>query len=171
MQTVDVKYELCYSFRNVQATSHAKNSPPGIGTHGGECFMVRERHTEWPHLEHYSNVPLFNTKAVVQQTGITAPTLRAWERRYMILSPERAQNDYRLYSERDIALIGWLKERVDAGMSISQAIALFRHLEVEHNQLHRKELPPERTSPFQKVVLNPAVGRHETIAEGDGQEK
>src|ERR1700686_3239337 len=104
---------------------------------------MREKHRELPDLEHYSDVPLFNTKAVVQKTGIAAPTLRAWERRYTILSPERAQNDYRLYSERDIALIGWLKDRVDAGMSISQAIALFRHLEEEHHQLHHKNLPQE----------------------------
>lgn len=132
---------------------------------------MREKHTEWPDLEHYADVPLFNTKAVVQKTGIAAPTLRAWERRYTILSPERAHNDYRLYSERDIAIIRWLKDRVDAGMSISQAIALFRHLEEEQNQLHRKDLPPERTSPFQVIVSNPTVGKHETIAKGDEQEK
>jgi len=80
---------------------------------------------------------------VAQQTGIAAPTLRAWERRYMILSPQRAQNDYRLYSERDIAIIRWLKEHTDEGMSISQAIALFRHLEEEENLLHQSTSPPE----------------------------
>src|ERR1700730_11592163 len=133
--------------------------------------MVREKQTEWPDLEHYADVPLFNTKAVVQKTGIAAPTLRAWERRYAILSPERAQNDYRLYSERDIAIIRWLKEHVDAGMSISQAIALLRHLEEEHNQLHRKDLPPESTSPFQVMESNPAVDTRETIAKSDEQEK
>ncbi|HLX39351.1 MAG TPA: MerR family transcriptional regulator [Ktedonobacteraceae bacterium] len=90
-----------------------------------------EKHPEWLDLDQYSNVPLFNTKSVVQQTGIAAPTLRAWERRYMLLSPERASNDYRLYSERDIAIIRWLKAHVDTGMSISQSIALFRHLEEE----------------------------------------
>jgi DNA-binding transcriptional MerR regulator len=100
---------------------------------------VREKQPEWPDLEHYADVPLMNMKAVVQQTGIAGPTLRAWERRYTILSPERSQNAYRLYSERDIALIGWLKDRVDAGMSISQAIALFRHLEEEQNQLNPKD--------------------------------
>ncbi len=83
---------------------------------------------EWPDLELFSDTPVFNTKAVVQQTGIAAPTLRAWERRYDLLSPERANNDYRLYSERDIALIRWLKARIDSGISISQAIALFHHL-------------------------------------------
>lgn len=98
-----------------------------------DVFMT-EKYTEWLAPEQFSDVPLFNTKAVVQQTGITAPTLRAWERRYMILSPERARNDYRLYSERDIAIIHWLKAHVDTGMSISQAIALFRHLEQQEEK-------------------------------------
>jgi DNA-binding transcriptional MerR regulator len=134
--------------------------------------MVREKPTERPDLEHYADVPLFNTKAVVQKTGIAGPTLRAWERRYTILSPERAQNDYRLYSERDIAVIGWLKDRVDAGMSISQAIALFRHLEEEHHQLHQKDGPlEERTSPFQVMASSSAVSEYETIAKSDEQEK
>jgi len=84
-------------------------------------MSVRDGQSEWLDLERYSDNPIFNTKAVVQQTGVPAPTLRAWERRYDILSPERANNDYRLYSERDIATIHWLKERVDEGMSISQA--------------------------------------------------
>lgn len=79
-------------------------------------------------LEQYSTVPLFNTKAVVRQTGVPAPTLRAWERRYGILSPHRGENDYRLYSERDIAIVRWLREEVESGLTISQAIALLRSL-------------------------------------------
>ena len=133
--------------------------------------MVREKPAERPDLEQFAGVPLFNTKAVVQQTGIAAPTLRAWERRYTILSPQRAQNDYRLYSERDIALIRWLKDRVDAGMSISQAVSLFRHLEEEQNQLHRKDLSPASMSLIQVMDSTPAVGKHETSAEDDRQEK
>src|ERR1700724_2367873 len=89
----------------------------------------------------------------------------------MILSPGRAHNDYRLYSERDIAIIRWLKERVDAGMSISQAIALLRHLEEEHHQLHRKDVPPESASPFQVMVSHPVEGTHETMAKSDEQGK
>jgi len=100
---------------------------------------VREERIAFPELKRFSDFPLYNTKAVVQQTGIPAPTLRAWERRYTFLSPGRADNSYRLYSERDIAIIRWLKERVDAGMSISQAIALFRHLDEERNVSHVAE--------------------------------
>ncbi|HEU0000454.1 MAG TPA: MerR family transcriptional regulator, partial [Ktedonobacteraceae bacterium] len=130
-----------------------------------------KKYTERPALENYTDVPLFNTKAVVQKIGIAAPTLRAWERRYTILSPERSQNDYRLYSERDIALLAWLKECVDAGMSISQAIALYRHLEEEHHQLHRDDLLPERASPARKRLPTDVVSTHATFADGNGQKK
>jgi DNA-binding transcriptional MerR regulator len=74
-------------------------------------------------------MPLYNTKSVVHHTGVPAPTLRAWERRYGILSPRRSDNDYRLYSERDMMTVTWLRERVENGMTISQAIALLRSLE------------------------------------------
>jgi len=63
--------------------------------------------------------PQFTIKQVGEQTGIRAVTLRAWERRYEVLTPRRAGNRYRLYSERDIALLRWIKDRVDHGTSIS----------------------------------------------------
>ncbi len=110
-----------------------------------------EKRPEWLDLEQFSDVALFNTKAVVQQTGIAAPTLRAWERRYMILSPERAGNDYRLYSERDIAIIRWLKAHVDTGLSISQSVALFHHLE-------QQEKREKNTSPASQSVAQRETG-------------
>jgi len=115
---------------------------------------VREGYGEWPDLVSYSDIPMFNTKAVVQQTGVPAPTLRAWERRYTLLSPERAaNNDYRLYSERDIIVIRWLKEHVDAGMSISQAIALFRHTNEEYTQMQEEQKASTAYSPAFYVAL------------------
>src|SRR6266849_4246235 len=136
----------------------------------GKHSIMTENYAEWPELERYSDVPMFNMKAMVQQSGIVAPTLRAWERRYAILSPERTQNDYRLYSERDIAIIRWLKERVDAGMAISQAIALFRHLEQEHHKLHRTDSSPGSISPSQMMLSTTSRVEHEPI-EGDEQVK
>ncbi len=130
---------------------------------------MSEKQPERPELERYSDIPLFNTKAVVQQTGMAATTLRAWERRYTIISPNRAQNAYRLYSERDIAIIRWLKSRLDEGMSISQAIALFRHLEEKHNQIQSKGLPSESTSPSQVPLSNLLRGEHQQPIQSDKQ--
>lgn len=111
----------------------------------------REPRIQPPVLDAYSDMPLFNTKAVVRTTGVPAPTLRAWERRYGILSPRRGENDYRLYSERDIAMVTWLRERVESGMTISQAIALLRSLEPARKRKARLRsspaLPPEVTAP------------------------
>ncbi len=127
-------------------------------------MTAQEERIVFPELQHYSDFPLYNTKAVVQQTGIPAPTLRAWERRYGLLSPERANNAYRRYSERDIVIIRWLKERVDAGMSISQAIALFHHLEEERRQsgLSQEQVSPaESAAPFQ-VALPTSLEKEQT---------
>jgi methanogenic corrinoid protein MtbC1 len=57
-------------------------------------------------------------------------------------------------------------------MSISQAIALLRHLAEEQRQrqqLQQKDSLLERTAPFQVSVATPAVGEQEPI-EGDEQE-
>lgn len=116
-------------------------------------MTVREGQIEFPTLAQYSDLPMFNTKAVVQQTSVPAPTLRAWERRYKLLSPERANNDYRLYSERDIVMIRWLKERVDNGMSISQAIALFRHKAEEQQSSQGSSATP----PSENVIQPPEI--------------
>jgi methanogenic corrinoid protein MtbC1 len=99
-------------------------------------------------------MPLYNTKAVVHQTGVPAPTLRAWERRYAILAPRRGDNDYRLYSERDIILVAWLRERVDSGMTISQAIALLRSLAPARRRGRRGRQAAE---PVSELVITSAL--------------
>ena len=68
--------------------------------------------------------PVYNIKAVVEATGLSAATLRAWERRYGALSPTRNGKGYRLYSAHEISMLRWLKARLDEGLSISQAIVL-----------------------------------------------
>ena len=65
---------------------------------------------------------MYNTRAVAQTTEIPADTFRAWERRYGFPRPYRARDDRRLYSERDIGAILWLRDRTAEGMTISQAI-------------------------------------------------
>jgi MerR family transcriptional regulator, light-induced transcriptional regulator len=70
----------------------------------------------------YPDEPKYSIKVVSTQTGIRAVTIRAWERRHEILTPFRSDNRYRLYSERDVAILRWVKNRVDGGISISHAV-------------------------------------------------
>ncbi len=74
-----------------------------------------------------SDEPIYNAKAVTRQTGVTPATLRAWERRYGVLLPDRTAGGHRLYSARDIAAIKWLRQHIDEGMTISRAVVLLQH--------------------------------------------
>jgi len=69
---------------------------------------------------------LYNTSAVAQATGVPADTFRAWERRYTLPRPFRTATNQRLYSERDIGVITWLRDRTTEGMTITQAIQRLR---------------------------------------------
>ncbi|MCC7448546.1 MAG: MerR family transcriptional regulator [Anaerolineae bacterium] len=75
-------------------------------------------------LSEYSDEPIYNMKAVEQQTGISAATLRAWERRYTLVEPKRTTSGYRLYSDRDVALLRWVRHQMDEGLTVSRVVAM-----------------------------------------------
>jgi DNA-binding transcriptional MerR regulator len=75
------------------------------------------------------NEPLYNIGVVSRMTGISMATLRAWERRYGFPKLDRTQGGHRLYSERDILRLRWVKERIDQGMQTAQSINALRHQE------------------------------------------
>jgi MerR family transcriptional regulator, light-induced transcriptional regulator len=81
-----------------------------------------------PTLLTVSDTPQHTIKTVCAQTGILPVTLRAWERRYKLLKPRRTSGNYRLYSDRDVALLRWVRGRMEAGMSISRVAAEFQAL-------------------------------------------
>jgi len=72
-----------------------------------------------------SITPAYNLKVVLKETGLAADTLRAWERRYGLPTPQRTQGGHRLYSERDIQTIKWLIARQAEGLSISRAVDMW----------------------------------------------
>jgi methanogenic corrinoid protein MtbC1 len=73
-----------------------------------------------------SKEPRYNLSYVVQETGIKADTLRAWERRYQLPQPHRTEGGHRLFSDFDIQTIKWLTARQREGLSISRAVDLWR---------------------------------------------
>ena len=75
-----------------------------------------------------STTPTYNLKVVIKETGITADTLRAWERRYGLPKPERSPGGHRLYSQRDIEIVKWLMAKQHEGLSISRAVDLWNEL-------------------------------------------
>ncbi len=63
----------------------------------------------------------YRIQTVAEMTSVPAATLRAWERRYGIPSPERTESSYRLYSDRDVELIRKLRSLRESGMAPAEA--------------------------------------------------
>jgi len=67
---------------------------------------------------------LFPIRVVARLTGINPVTIRAWERRYRLVRPERTPGGHRLYSRADVELLRAASRLVERGVSISRATHL-----------------------------------------------
>ena len=67
---------------------------------------------------------IYNVKAISKKLGIQPGTLRAWERRYQIVTPKRNEVGHRIYTEHDLTILKWLVDKVNQGFTISQAVDL-----------------------------------------------
>lgn len=88
--------------------------------------------------------PLYNIGVVTRMTHISTATLRAWERRYEFPLARRTAGGHRLYSEKDILRLQWVKQRVDEGMQTAQAINALRHQEQSGRLSFRTEFQTDR---------------------------
>lgn len=57
-------------------------------------------------------------KVVSQMTGLSVFVIRAWEKRYNVVTPSRTETNRRLYSEEDIEKLRLLNEAVQRGHNI-----------------------------------------------------
>jgi DNA-binding transcriptional MerR regulator/methylmalonyl-CoA mutase cobalamin-binding subunit len=77
--------------------------------------------TEKPGQKPAQTYPL---RAAARITGLSPALLRAWERRYHAVEPQRTPGGTRRYSAEDLERLRWLKAAVDAGNRISKVAAL-----------------------------------------------
>lgn len=96
---------------------------------------------------HNDDAPLYNIGMVTRMTKITASTLRAWERRYDFPKVKHTAGGHRLYSEKDIFQLKWVKQRVDEGMQTSQAIRALVHQEQSGRLLINVDAVPVSAKP------------------------
>ncbi|MGD2137633.1 MAG: MerR family transcriptional regulator [Gammaproteobacteria bacterium] len=59
-------------------------------------------------------------RTVSSLTGVNAVTLRAWERRYNLITPQRTPKGHRLYTPADVERIRQVLDLLEQGISISQ---------------------------------------------------
>jgi DNA-binding transcriptional MerR regulator len=63
-------------------------------------------------------------KVVARKTGLSPHLIRAWEKRYATINPERNDGNRRLYSTDEIERLALLKRATDAGHSIGDIAQL-----------------------------------------------
>ena len=61
-----------------------------------------------------------------RRTGVQADTIRAWERRYGLVEPQRTSKGYRLYSSADEDVVRAMRELTARGVAAAEAAALAR---------------------------------------------
>ena len=66
---------------------------------------------------------MFTIKRAAELTGVPEETLRAWERRYAVVTPARTEAGYRLYDEDAVQRIRAMQALIDAGWAPRQAAA------------------------------------------------
>jgi len=84
----------------------------------------------------------FPIKVVSQMTGLSVHVIRAWEKRYHVVEPDRTDTNRRLYSEEEIEKLRLLNDASHLGHNIGSLANL--SLSELKNLLSREKIsPPE----------------------------
>jgi len=97
--------------------------------------------------------PLYRIHAVAEMVGISENLLRAWERRYQVVSPRRSPSGYRGYSRADVELLRRVTQLTREGMAIGDIAALLPTL--------RREVKGAATAPATATPATDAGGQLE----------
>ncbi|WP_249011742.1 MerR family transcriptional regulator [Conexibacter sp. DBS9H8] len=68
--------------------------------------------------------PLFHIGELARRTGLSPAVIRAWERRYGVVSPQRSPGGTRLYSLEDLRRIERVQAQIATGLSAGRAAAI-----------------------------------------------
>lgn len=94
-------------------------------------------------------------KFAAQYTGLSQHTIRAWERRYGALQPDRTPTNRRLYSAEDLEKLRLLRRAVEAGHSIGQIAHLSQDSLRNVLDLTGSETGPNDGSPPERGAIHP----------------
>jgi len=94
---------------------------------------------------------MYSIKAITTLTGLPAETLRAWERRYIGISPARSDNGRRLYSQQELEKLTLLAQLTRNGHTISKIAGL--SVDALRNLQQRAQLSPNSSPPLLDQII------------------
>jgi DNA-binding transcriptional MerR regulator len=88
---------------------------------------------------------VYSIGAVARMLDIPTSTLRGWQERYGIVTPNRSAGSQRLYSRSQVEQLRFIKEQLDSGKSAADAHRLLsQHLSAGRSQMAPVEVQGER---------------------------
>lgn len=107
----------------------------------------------------------YRIHVAAELSGVREELIRAWERRYGVPSPQRTPSGYRVYTDRDVALLKRLKQLTEEGVSISEAVKLLPQLQQELAEGSEPRMGEVSTSNLERWrgAMLDAAERHEQV--------
>lgn len=73
----------------------------------------------------------YRIHVAAELSGVRVELIRAWERRYGFPRPQRTPSGYRVYTQRDVALLKRLKQLTEEGVAIREAVKMLPQLQLK----------------------------------------
>lgn len=75
-------------------------------------------------VQHSRSAPVYPMRVVSRRTGLSADLIRAWEKRYQAITPDRTDGNARRYSHAEIQRLELLRDVVALGHTIGDVASL-----------------------------------------------
>lgn len=106
---------------------------------------------------------LYAIREISEITGVKPVTLRAWQRRYSLVQPQRTEKGHRLYTEEHIALIGEIQGWLSKGVPIGKVKAVLESSEPNKGQEFIVSEQLDEVSDFLQALAELKKGKAESI--------
>jgi len=107
----------------------------------------------------------FPIRVLAEKTGVAPTTLRAWERRYGLLKPERTPKGHRLYSVKDVEVVSRIVKLLNDNFTISKAINEIKLEDIQEQAEHLDSLGPPQSAEHWEVFQERFLGAIERFDE------
>jgi DNA-binding transcriptional MerR regulator len=135
-------------------------------------FISWDKTAKGPTMSLSDEVKLYTIQMAAKASGLSAHTIRAWEKRYAAITQQRSDSGRRLYSQEDVKRLILLVQLTNIGSAISQVASLpneelssiFNRLMKSTESPRSPLLPQQRDHSQIKVLLLEAVKTYDFAA-------
>ncbi|MHA2939660.1 MerR family transcriptional regulator [Vibrio sp. RC27] len=106
---------------------------------------------------------VYAIREVSELTGVKPVTLRAWQRRYNLIQPQRTDKGHRLYSQQDVDKVNEIQRWLAKGVSIGRVVSLLELNEEEVVLGEERSLKLESCEDMSHALATLNRGRTEAI--------